>query len=126
MLRASVKTGRGRGPKRVASNTEYNTGHFDGGENYLNCLAAAQAAPRFKLWLECGMPKWKVFHLGLSTAAKAELKRQGLCARQAGELLIFETGRRLEFLLRKSRAAPLARRSGSTKQRRWRSSAKTA
>ena len=84
MLRAYVKTGRRRETiRRVASNTAFNTGRFDGGSNYTNRLAAAQAAPRFKLWCECGKPKWEEFHLGLSAAAKAELKRQGRLARRA-------------------------------------------
>jgi len=101
MLRAYVKTGRGQEKKRVNSNTAFNTGRFDGGSNYTNRLAAAQAAPRFKLWCECGKPKWEEFHLGLSAAAKAELKRQGRLARLAEERRMFEEGRRLEFLNKK-------------------------
>ena len=72
-----------------------------GGSNYTNRLAAAQAAPRFKLWLECGRPKWEEFHRGLSDAAKAELKRQGRRAREAEERRMYEEGRRLEFLVKK-------------------------
>ena len=102
MLRAYVKTGRRLEKKqRVASNTMFDTGRFDGGENYTNRLAAAQAAPRFKLWLECGKPSWEEFHRGLSDAAKAELKRQGWRARNAEERRMYEEGRRLEFLVKK-------------------------
>ena len=93
MLRAYVKTGRRQETIRVASNTAFNTGRFDGGSNYTNRLAAAQAAPRFKLWLECGKPEWEEFHRGLSDAAKAELKRQGSRARHAKERRMYVDGR---------------------------------
>ena len=81
MLRVRVKDARGRGSTEARTNSEYRGARFDGGENYTNRLAAAQAAPRFKLWLECGKPTWAEFHRGLSDDAKKELKRQGKCAR---------------------------------------------
>jgi hypothetical protein len=92
MLRVRVKDARGRGSTEARTNSEYRGARFDGGENYTNRLAAAQAAPRFKLWLECGKPTWAEFHRGLSDDAKEELKRQGKRARDreanimAGEL----------------------------------------
>lgn len=81
MLRVRVKDARGRGSTEARTNSEYRGARFDGGSNYTNRLAAAQAAPRFKLWLECGKPTWAEFHRGLSDDAKEELKRQGKCAR---------------------------------------------
>jgi hypothetical protein len=92
MLRVRVKDARGRGSTEARTNSEYRGARFDRGSNYTNRLAAAQAAPRFKLWLECGKPTWAEFHRGLSDDAKEELKRQGKRARDreanimAGEL----------------------------------------
>ena len=120
MLRASVKTGRRQETIRVTSNKAFNTGRFDGGSNYTNRLAAAQAAPRFKLWLECRKPSptWKEFHRGLSDAAKAELKRQGSRARLAEERRMYEDGRRLEFLVKKAS-------SSATRAEKWEHKANT-
>ena len=93
VLRVRVKDARGRGATEARTNSEYRGARFDGGSNYTNHLAAAQAAPRFKLWLECGKPEWEEFHRGLSDAAKAELKRQGSRARHAKERRMYVDGR---------------------------------
>ena len=119
MLRAYVKTGRRQEKKRVNSSTAFNTGRFDGGSNYTNRLAAAQAAPRFKLWLECGKPEWARFHRELSDAAKEELKKQGKRARDREQQAITARNLRAASSTRQRRRSTEAASKWELRAREW-------